>query len=504
MPARQHNSPNLTLERGIALLSCLNFILVIFDLTYVPWRNFWLQGRIPIPLTRQSLTIPMPQVDCADPTQVHLNSAKKVYYSTSVITCFYDPIKGIEPHIDTRNYLAQVNTVTESIQVNGLKSPVTATALKELRAASQEMVTNNPFAGVGKSGTLEKIKNQMRQRVFGRSRGTSSKQAFERFWSTEYLGTQNWQQELNWFNQQVSPLIATNYYRSIDESGEPTNNFGWLDTPFALTFGLVFLLRAFYLRRRFPKLSWADVVIWRWYDLLLIFPFWWFLPSWAWLRGIAVLIHLDQAQWLKLERVRETLSKSVVANITDDMTTAVVVQILNQAQGSIRRGDFTRWLARPRQSNPIIANDIDEIAEIITLLGRVTIQNVLPRVRPELQILLQHNIEQIFSRAPAYANLKALPGLSNLSQQLSERLAAEATQGLFSTVKTAAQDKVAIELTRQLVSNFVASLGSEVQQQKVIAELQTLVADMLEELKLNYQGQTQIAMMASQTLPPAD
>lgn len=502
MPARQPFSPNLKLERFIAILASLNLALILFDLTYVPWRNFWLQGRIPIPLTRQFLTLPVPQIDCPDPSQKHTNPEKVIYYRTSAITCLYDPIKGIEPHIDTRNYLSQVSGVTESISVNGVNAPTTEAILKELRTASQDMISNNPFAGVGKSGTLEKIKNLMRQRVFGSSRGTSAKKAFERFWSQDYLNSRNGQQELAWFNQQVSPLIATNYYRRIDESGEPSNNFGWLEAPFAFIFGLEFLLRAFYLRKRYPNLGWADIVIWRWYDFLLFFPFWLLLPAWAWLRGIAVLIRLDQAQLIKLQRVRENLSRSVVANIADDMTTAVVVQILNQAQGAIRGGELTRWLVRPHQQNPVIANDIDEITEIFALLGEVTINNVLPRVRPELQALLKHSIDQALLLAPAYANLKAMPGFNNLSHQLSERLATEVTQGIYTATKTIAKDKVAIDLTRKLVKDFVASLRSEVQQQKVISELQVLLADLVEELKLNYQGESQAMGRISQVLPP--
>ena len=45
------------------------------------------------------------------------------------------------------------------------------------------MIETNPFAGAGKSGTLEKIKNRMREHIGEES----SKAAFNTFWSQEYL-----------------------------------------------------------------------------------------------------------------------------------------------------------------------------------------------------------------------------------------------------------------------------------------------------------------------------
>ncbi|MGF1481556.1 MAG: hypothetical protein ACFB4I_19080 [Cyanophyceae cyanobacterium] len=33
-------------DRVVAIAAALNLLLVLFDLTYIPLRDFWLQGRV--------------------------------------------------------------------------------------------------------------------------------------------------------------------------------------------------------------------------------------------------------------------------------------------------------------------------------------------------------------------------------------------------------------------------------------------------------------------------
>ena len=47
-------SRNLWFERIMALLATLNFLLVIFDLTYVPLRDFWFNGQVRIGYIRSA------------------------------------------------------------------------------------------------------------------------------------------------------------------------------------------------------------------------------------------------------------------------------------------------------------------------------------------------------------------------------------------------------------------------------------------------------------------
>ena len=103
------------------------------------------------------------------------------------------------------------------------------------------------------------------------------------FRSTPVLVQQLPDEDAQW-QQQVLPLVATSYWRSIDENGRPTDHFWRFDLLlFQSVFALDILLRVLRLRRRFPALSWRDALLRRWIDLPLLLPFW------RWLRLVPVV-----------------------------------------------------------------------------------------------------------------------------------------------------------------------------------------------------------------------
>lgn len=241
---------NRTYERIMVAIASANFLLVLFDLTYIPLRDFWLLGKIRIPLIQRVIYLPQPLP----------------------MTALYDPIKGIEPHRTTERYINTVNQLRQTITTEGVDAAATQALLAQLREQSKTMVDTDPFALANKTGTLERIKNLMRLRVFG-DRNASSKQSFERFWSPEYINERDWQTSLAWFEAQIIPLMATNYWRRYGEDGNFIDRFDAIDLPFTLLFFVEFLGRTFWLSRQYRAYHWRDAMFWRWYDVLLFFPF---------------------------------------------------------------------------------------------------------------------------------------------------------------------------------------------------------------------------------------
>jgi hypothetical protein len=143
---------NFWFERLVAVLALLNLCLVFFDLTYIHWRDLYLQ------------VLPS-------------------------ITQAYDPIKGIQPHPETQNYLNKVAELEEQVLQAGLQSPQVENSLGELRLLSQQMIEDNPFDVANKSGALAKIKNEIRLRT----NQQSAREAFNMFWSPAYLSQIGWQ-----------------------------------------------------------------------------------------------------------------------------------------------------------------------------------------------------------------------------------------------------------------------------------------------------------------------
>ncbi len=434
---------NLWFERMMAAIAVANLGLVVFDLTYLRWRDFWFRQ---VPTVTQS----------------------------------YDPVKGIEPHRDTTQYLKTVDALKGDLQQGGLQNPQVGQKLKELRNLSNDMIQSNPFAGANKSGALEKIKNRMREQIFGQTDNESARQAFNRFWSVTYLQQKGVDSELQFFDREIRPLIAVNYYRTIEENGEPTDLFWLLDLPFVALFGLEFLARTFYLSRRYKSLSWFDAMLWRWYDVFLL------LPVWRLLRVIPVALRLEQAEFISWERIRAQASQGLISNVSEELAEVVVVQVIDRVQTSIARGELSRWLNQATSRPYVDLNQRDEIQELASHLMKLTVYNVLPKIKPDLEALLRHNVEAILSQSPAYQGLKTMPVIGELPRQINERLVADVTEGAYSAIVAALEDKVGTELINKLIKNFGQALTSEIGNQRSLQEVQSLITDLLEEVKVNY------------------
>jgi hypothetical protein len=434
------NNSKLWFERVMAIIATINLCLVLFNLSYISWRDRYLQ-----------------------------------YVPRIVIA--YDPVKGIEPHRETEKYLNTIDELKNQVSKTGLQSPEAESQLAELRRLSVEMIVNNPFTAANKSGTLEKIKNKMRVHM----NQESAKKAFAIFWTQEYLAQKGWTNEFMFFNRQIRPLVATNYYRRIGENGEYIDYFWLIDLPFVCIFAVELLIRSYYIKRRYPSFNWLNAILWHWYDLFLLLPFW------RWLRSITVTIRLDKAQILNLQPIRQQIHLGIVSNFAEEITEIVVIRVINQVQGSIHRGELVSWFLQKENLRPYIdINNVNEVEAIAAILVQTIVYQVLPKIQPELVAILQHNLEGALNNSPVYRNLQNLPGVTKLQTQLSEQLATQITTNLYNALVTTVEDPVSAKLSSQLVQRFSEALGEQIQQKHVLLELQSLLIDFLEEVKLNY------------------
>jgi len=431
---------SLIFERTIALIIAVNFCLILFDLSYIPLRDFYVLRL------RQ-------------------------------VTQIYDRIKGIEPHRETEKYVETVDQLETQVSQIGLKSHQVQIQLQELIHLSHEMIDTNPFIGAGKSGTLETIKDRMRKH----SHKESAKKAFAIFWSQEHLSKYGWKQEISFFDEKIRPLILTNYYRKIGENGLPWDIFWTIDLPFVILFGVELLGRTFYIRRKHPYLNWLEAVLWRWYDLLL------FLPFWRWLRIIPLIVRLDQSKLIDSQMVQQQINQGILANFAEEITEVVVVRVINQIQSSIQRGDIFLWLSHQQNVKPYIhVNNVNELTALMELLAQTIIHQVMPKIQPEITAILRHNIAVASAKVPIYGNLQNFPVIGQAQIQLNEELAIQITNALYNVLTGLNNDTVNKQLSGQLVEKFTAVLGTEMQKKHVITEIETLLTDFLEEIKINY------------------
>ncbi|GGA05525.1 hypothetical protein CYANOKiyG1_17850 [Okeania sp. KiyG1] len=401
-----------------------------------------------------------------------------------ILTEKYDPIKGIEPNRDTEKYLTHLQELKNQIS-QGADSLIVQEELAELRELSAEMIDQNPFAVANKSGSLEKIKNRIRDRIPNSE--DSAKESFKTFWSKEYLTQNELIEELNWFETEIQPLIAKNYYRGIGESGGLTDYFGIIDLPFIVIFGIEFLGRTFLISRRYPSVNWPEATLWRWYDIFLLLPFLQIL------RIIPVTIRLNDAQIINLETIRAQASRGFLASIAQELTEVVIMQVINQVQKDVKTGELAKQIFSSQDKTYIDLNNINEIEAIATRLVQVTVCKVIPQLQPDIEALIRYSVEKIVEESPVFQRFQQIPGVENLANQLSERLvqelsnlATEGPQNAYETVKIAMADPVGTKLSNQLVQNFGKALSTELQQEHTLEELQSLVSAFLEEVKINY------------------
>jgi hypothetical protein len=277
------------------------------------------------------------------------------------------------------------------------------------------LIDNNPFEASGASGTLEKIKNRLRQRADL----DSSRQAAARLLSPEWISRQGWQAESRFWRQQVLPLVATNYWRSVDENGRPTDHFWRYDLLlFQSVFAFDILLRAVRLRRRLPGLSWRDALLRRWIDLPLLLPFG------RWLRLVPVLERLQASGLITIEPLRAVVSRGVVALLAVELFEVLALQLLDGLQQLIRS---RRWPARIRalrSHQTVTTPDNRATVELVRIWAPLLLARVAPRLAPELQGVLGHTLQQSLQASVVPPPLRQLQPLLQVEKGLSRQLAA--------------------------------------------------------------------------------
>ncbi|MBF2062830.1 MAG: hypothetical protein IGS39_00110 [Calothrix sp. C42_A2020_038] len=431
---------NLWRERIIAIIAFINLLLVFFDVTYLYARDFYLE------------VVPN-------------------------LTQLYDPVKGVQAHPEIETYIRQVDNLSTQVLENRLEPAVVETELEQLRQRSLQIIEGNYFTTANKTKYLAKIKQKVRRRTGE----TYTYDAFNTFWSQNYLNEAGWQQEINFWNTQIRPLIQKNYYRDVNRFGIFVDYFWLIDLPFVIIFTCDILARIVFTKRRHPKITWLKSCLRRWYDIFLLLPFW------RLLRVIPVTIRLHHTGLLNLEPVRVEAQRDFLIGFAAEITEMVGIQIIDQLQKSIEKGDFTRWLLHPESRQPYVqVGGRNELEVLANRLLDVSVYDVIPKIKPDIETLLHYSIHSSLNQMPIWQKLQNIPGLNNLPSQLAENLAKSLSSITYSSLINSLEDPIAAENTNRLIKNFRDSLEEELRKQHNVEEIETLLIDFLEEIKINY------------------
>ncbi|MFM7313790.1 MAG: hypothetical protein ACKO0M_11590, partial [Cyanobium sp.] len=304
--------------------------------------------------------------------------------------------------------------------------------------------------------------------------------AAARLLSDPWLAGRSWTDERRFWQQQVLPLVATSYWRSIDENGRPTDHFWRFDLfLFQSVFALDILLRVLRLRRRFPGLSWRDAVLRRWIDLPLLLPFW------RWLRLVPVVERLSTAGLINVEPVRAAVSRVVVALLALELFEVLALQLVDGTQSLVRSPQWPRWIRSLRSHQSVALGDQQELVELVRLWGPLLLGQVAPRLSPELQQLLGHALQQ---------SLREIPGGAVVPPLLSRQLAAGMVESLVDLSRGTAErlaqsDARQVALLQGIGDRFWDELAGALERGSTLERSQLLLCTLLQQLKRNYLAQ---------------
>ena len=444
-------------DQAVALVAAANLAWVLFDVTYVPLRSFWLQRTL-YPLPSVSLGIPLPWLPD--------------------ITPIYDPVKGIEAHRDTAAYIAHFRELEQIAAEQGIDSKAARQRRLEMVVHNSQLIDENPFVSSGNAGTLEKLKNRLRARA-GRD---SPKQAAAYLLSDSYLNSTNWEQERAFWNRRILPLAATNYWRGINESGLPIDHSWRIDVPFQILFLLDILLRTIRLKRRYPRIRWRDALLRRWIDLPLLLPFW------RVLRVVPVTERLSNAQLIQLEPLRTAVSRAVVAVLALELFEVLTVRLLDAMQQLVRSPQLPQRIRKLRSHQSLDDNGERELAELLRLWLPLLLTQVGPGMRPQLVALFGHALQRSVNDVVVPAPLRDLAPFQRAETEFSRQLAGGMVDALLGLSRTAGdrlgqRDITMEDLSIDVLDRFWDELAHTVEQGPVLERSQELVSAFLEELK---------------------
>ena len=95
-------------------------------------------------------------------------------------------------------------------------------------------------------------------------------------------------------------------------------------------------------------------------------------------------------------------------------------------------------------------------------------------------------LDRVVSGSPAYQGLQVLPGINDLKATLAREVSHQFYEVLSETLRAILEEDPKFdELMEQLFEQFTSSITSEIQAQESLERMESLINDLLEEVKVN-------------------
>jgi hypothetical protein len=126
---------------------------------------------------------------------------------------------------------------------------------------------------------------------------------------------------------------------------------------------------------------------------------------------------------------------------------------------------------------------VEAIAQIIL---EIAIYRVLPKIQPDLEEIVSNLVQKASIDSPAFQNLKLIPGFAEAPHQLIDQIVRQVSEALYLWLTKSLNDPQNGKLAKRFAENFIEALGAELQKGQTVSKLESLVVDMLAEMKASY------------------
>ncbi|MEB3330629.1 MAG: hypothetical protein VKQ33_15495 [Candidatus Sericytochromatia bacterium] len=299
------------------------------------------------------------------------------------------------------------------------------------------------------------------------------------FWSAENLTPERLDGEMAWFEAEVVPLLARNYWQTYRENGEPANFFWLIDCLFLPIFLAEFVARGVLGVRRGVYPNFTLFFAARWYDVIYALPLVMYaLPSA--MQGPLHVVRIISVS-ARMERLGlinpVAILRPYLARPLDAVADLVNIKLLTSYQDGVREFSLEKAL------NTLTPRQRRELEALIEANLTMVVEQVLPDVRPTLEALVTRTAHQALEQAPAYAQLRELPLLGDWPELVLRRAVAESVAQVQATMLRAVNDPSNVALTRDLVTTMANSLLRHMATLGTEAQVKAMVVDVLEEQK---------------------
>ncbi len=444
-------------NRFFALIAAANLSWLIFDISYIQLRNFWFHRKL-YPFPSAPIVVPFRWVP--------------------KITPYYDQIKGIKVHQQANTYLKHFAQLDQELSIGELNSQATKDLLNKHILLTNSLIEKAPLVSSGDISNFQKIRSHLRER----SGSNSYKEATVYLLSKPHLEKINWGVEREFWNNEILPLVASSYIRSIDENGHPMNVAWKVDLPFQLLFLTDILLRTIHLKYRFKRVSWRDAFLRRWIDLPLLLPFLRIL------RIFPVVERLSNAKLIQIEPIRAVISQGVVALLAIEIFEVITLRVIDSMQRIIGSQNLAQRIRNLSGYQSIEQKKESEANELIRLWIPLFLSQIGPNLRPQLVALFSHALQRSLEGAMIPDALKRLDVVEKTESAISLKLAEGMIEVFLDFSRNAGtqlgrKDIVLEKLGSETLDQFWEELAKALENKIVLEKSQSLLIALLENLK---------------------